>query len=458
MKESTSSSTSATHSDDLPDNVFEEFFKWSFTIKFNSDHLTDRKFSKKAPTAALMLREGKVMIDTLERFDLKFSSPTSFLLNSLSSHFKSEGERLDFGQKLQAAFRKKKLKDESKESIEIYQKIFDEHAEKWSKRREISIQECRFYQKPAKEFNRQFTSDSKLLRKHQELESEMNLADISTDDFLRTFLVTALEPSSVRVRYQCWHCETNYEGEQRKLKTVCQGCECAQYCSRECQKENWKKGHQEKCKDIAGIWSIYHSNKKRVEKARRDGRILSESVLIRFTEMLLLFHVGGEHPIFGDETASPDDLLQHTESMPFELLPNEIKAMRMIAIALAVDNSRWDKESLQRLRMKTKDVYGYEEFSLNRFLVIYSRLQETSVVKGKPWDYFVIHDLKFHNTRYVETGRQPTHRFSDEILKGTGLVWQKLSDTEARDKMLIKIFLNFFKLYLKIFQKQMLYY
>lgn len=80
-----------------------------------------------------MLREGKVTIDTLlnkrrerlKRFDLSFHFLTSFLLNSLCACFKSEGERIDFGQKLQAAFRKKKLKDESKETIKIYQMVFD---------------------------------------------------------------------------------------------------------------------------------------------------------------------------------------------------------------------------------------------------------------------------------------------------------------------------------------------
>lgn len=133
---------------------------------------------------------------------------------------------------------------------------------------------------------------------------------------------------------------------------------------------------------------------------------------------------GGKLPIFENETINP--ILQLTGFM-FGLLPivgnkeqapKDLKAMKIISVALAVKNSLWNKQSLQRLSKKIRSTCGYDKFSLDRYLILYSRYRNSMKPNPKVWDYFVIHDLMLYNTRDVATGCHHIYSFSEEILGG----------------------------------------
>lgn len=125
--------------DDIPDDVFEEFFKWSLSDK---EDINSKKFRKKAPlTAEWLLEEGpinkaerlqdkrKERLEQLEKESKKFYADLerNTLVDSMSEFFKSEGEKFDFGQQLDATV---KRKDKCLPPSLVLISVFEELAEK----------------------------------------------------------------------------------------------------------------------------------------------------------------------------------------------------------------------------------------------------------------------------------------------------------------------------------------
>jgi hypothetical protein len=76
------------------------------------------------------------------------------------------------------------------------------------------------------------------------LKKEINMDDPTSliEDNLKNYLEGPEEDK------QCCNCKKEPEARQ-KFKT-CNGCKLLKYCSIECQKNHWKAGHKQKCREI----------------------------------------------------------------------------------------------------------------------------------------------------------------------------------------------------------------
>lgn len=324
--------------DDIPDDVFEEFLKWSFSDK---EDINAKKFSKKAPLAAEWLLEGdasnkadrlqdkrKVRLVELEKEskNIDENSPRDILVDSMSEFFKSEGEKFDFGQQLDATIKRKEK--QCLPPFLLLSNAFDKLAGKWAKLRGISLDSHRYYHKALNEFidhlqedeDKMLEKKSGLFQRYQEIRKNHPLHSTTyMDHEVGTTLFTYT--GGFQHRDKCWECEKEYVSQ-------CSGCQCAKYCSKACQRKHWKSGHKDKCKDIGSIWSMHLSNKKRVEKAMKDKRIsttcnlppsssidiqllfintfgMSMSSMDTFYSNMANLLDGGKHPIFGEQTVDP---------------------------------------------------------------------------------------------------------------------------------------------------------
>ena len=380
--------TPAIREDDIPDDVFEEFLKWSLSDKKD---INSKKFRKKAPLAAKwLLQEGssgkaerlqdkrnEIMIQLQKESEMFHTNlPRNILIDSMSSFFRSEGEKIDFGQQLDALLKRNEKKCLS--PTDLLTNTFEELAEKWSTQRGISLDNHRYYQNNPHEFSLHFKEDkNKIVKKKSDVfqryeEIRKTLRDATTYLFYEVGSALFTFTGGFQHRDNCWECEKEYI-------SVCSGCQCAKYCSKACQVKHWKSSHKDKCKDIDRIWSMHTSNKKRVEKAIKDKRISTTCLLPPSPSLdiqlcyinsisLSMFSMdtfyknienlknGGTHPIFGNQTLSSK--LRHV--LDFLYLGTESEEIFCSAMIL---NIGFNKEPLQQDEIDAMGIYALKLFS-----------------------------------------------------------------------------------------------
>lgn len=212
-------------------------------------------------------------------------------------------------------------------------------------------------------------------------------------------------------------------GKGNETKTlICYRCECATYCSKECQTDHWKGGeeyinsHKKICDTVSEIWCAYESKRKRVDKAIRKGRIFTKPIIINgierqcflrpsekfdytlcgnscdslnnalcssmdaFYKNIATLACGGNHLVFGNETISPqlqekiqifhEDLLSDFD--PKTLKEEEISAMERTAELLQY----WDRYWTDHNR-----VHKRSTLSVDRFITLYICYEPFDLVK-----------------------------------------------------------------------------
>lgn len=339
--------------DDIPDDVFEEFLKWSLSDK---EDINARKFEKKAPRAAELLKEHnpntivkrlvkkrEERLEELEKQSNEYDTNLyrNILIESMTGYFKSEGEKFDFGQQLDAAIKRKEKKIPL--STLALKVTFEEVAEKWAKQRIISLENNRYYQKDPFTILKLIEEDkvnmikmeSDIFQRYEEIKEKLVYKSYAKTHFMNYDIGDTLfmYACNFRLRYTCWCCCRDYH-------LICSSCKCARYCSKECQVKHWKTDHKKKCKYIGDTWSLYLSNKQRLHKGVKDKRIWTDklyfdadensrecflrpspsidtflssmvnmdsysSPLHKFYEQMAILSCGGKHPLFGNETVNP---------------------------------------------------------------------------------------------------------------------------------------------------------
>ncbi|GFH55495.1 hypothetical protein CTEN210_11971 [Chaetoceros tenuissimus] len=428
--------------DDIPDDVFEQFFKWSLSDK---EDINSKKFKKKAPLAAEWLLtedsgdkaderlqdKRKERLTKLEHESKMFHMdlPRKILVDSMSTFFKSEGEKNDFGQQLDATI--KRLEKTCWPTL-LITSAFDELAEKWSTQRGIAIHNHRYYRNNPFQFlvnfeedkNKMIEKKSDLFQRYQEIRNETNPHDSITymGNEVETTLFTFM--GGYQHRDNCWECEQEYVSK-------CSGCQCAKYCSKACQVKHWKGGHKGKCKDIGSIWSMYSLNKKHVNKRMKDNRISNTCFLPPSRSIdTQLCHVnscnmsmfsmdtfyrnmenlvdGGTHPIFGEQTINPKlatylnmlssdtGLMRSILDLNFLHKPiqqNEtdaaiVYAMQLMSDVPSQDELYWERQ-IQRMQNNSTNL------TIDKFLTLYAvfdflEMQAKGLVQDKYFGEFMI--------------------------------------------------------------------
>lgn len=432
----------------VPDDVFEEFLIWSFTSlkDLHSTSISKKnlmKLHKKAPRTAKMLVENinvlselnkrrKEKIQQLEKEAKDF--PTCILLKSLKKHhFKSNGERIDFGQKLQATIRKraKKLKNMG-DIISMYQLVFDDMVEKFSNKRDISIVDCRFYKISKDAFQNEFEQESEILQIFMQFQERVHpSSNYMTLELIMSMANQMQIHSCNRVKQKCFECQ---EENVQEKEVICSGCQVAVYCSPKCQKKNWFKGHNKKCKELGQIWSTYTTNKKHIQKAIEDERVWTEDINIdgksckcvlrpspgidsdvsgsvenletcsikTLYRNLATIACGGKHLIFGEETLRPSLRNQPTLELMTNFISWETKQkyagiLTDFILALASNTSSWTNSSVKTLRKQINDRHGYGgSLNLQNFLLLYTSHNRTDPDYTFS-DHLILFELMTHN-------------------------------------------------------------
>ena len=70
---------------------------------------------------------------------------------------------------------------------------------------------------------------------------------------------------------RCSRCDAEASSFESGKLLACAGCRMMWYCSRECQRADWKSGHRKNCKAVAG----FASNERATHPWRQDGSVMT---------------------------------------------------------------------------------------------------------------------------------------------------------------------------------------